>query len=68
MRVAIAEPGRFPVGVLYEGSPRPVFGESFTQKTGNQPFATLSPVGKEAIVERLARLTWPSQAHKGERS
>jgi len=68
MRMAIAEPGRFPAGVLYEGTRRPVFGDAFTQQTDNRPLATLRPIDKEAIVERLARMTWPAQAHKGERS
>ncbi len=67
LRAALAEPGRFPIGVLYEGPPRPVFGEAFTQQTDNQPFAVLRPVGKEAVVERLARSTWPAEAHKGGR-
>ncbi len=68
LSAAMPDPGRFPVGVLYEGPPRPVFAEEFTEKTQSQPFAALRSIGTEVIEERFARLTWPAQSHKGGRS
>jgi 2-oxoglutarate/2-oxoacid ferredoxin oxidoreductase subunit beta len=65
--LSAAMPGvdRFPLGVIYEGPDRPVFAEDYTKETGRHPLATLPPIGRDAIEERRARLTWP---RKGERA
>jgi 2-oxoglutarate ferredoxin oxidoreductase subunit beta len=40
---------RFPIGVLYEGSPGPVFGERFREVVSGEPLATLSPPTAKTI-------------------
>jgi 2-oxoglutarate ferredoxin oxidoreductase subunit beta len=48
-----------PIGVIYEGSPRPVFGERYRNRAGSGPLAELPPLGKEEIEQRLACMRWP---------
>lgn len=48
-----------PVGVIYRGTPRPVFGGRYRKGIGDRPLAELPPVERDEIEARLARMRWP---------
>jgi 2-oxoglutarate ferredoxin oxidoreductase subunit beta len=48
-----------PIGVIYQGSSRPVFGTSYRNLVGDGPLAELLPLEKTEIQQRLARMRWP---------
>lgn len=48
-----------PLGVIYKGNPRPVFGARYREKIGDGPLAGFSPLRKEEIEARLTRMRWP---------
>lgn len=48
-----------PVGVIYQGFPRPVFGARYRKMVVDGLLAELLPSGKTEIEQRLARMRWP---------
>lgn len=48
-----------PIGVIYQGSSRPVFGTRYRKRVGDGPLAELLPLGRTEIEQRLARMRWP---------
>jgi len=48
-----------PIGVIYQGSSRPVFGTRYRNLVGDGPLAELLPLEKTEIQQRLARMRWP---------
>lgn len=51
----LAEEGRAPLGVIYRGAPRPVFGERFRARFGAAPLAGMEPLGEQAFSALLGR-------------
>jgi len=47
----------FPVGILYQPPPRPLFAESYRRRVGDGPLYELPRVGRPILEERLARTT-----------
>jgi len=48
-----------PIGVLYRGHARPVFGDRYRERIGERPLAELAPLGKAEVEERIAHMRRP---------
>lgn len=59
LQVALKSDYPLPIGVIYQGSPRQVFGARYQERVGDGPLAELLPLGKTEIQQRLARMRWP---------
>ena len=54
LETALAQGNRIPIGVLYEGPPRPLFAERYRKRMGEQPLAELPLIRQKTIAARLA--------------
>ena len=53
--LAASQRERIPIGILYEGPPRPVFADRHLKRTAGRALASLEPVKEDEITSRLAR-------------
>jgi 2-oxoglutarate ferredoxin oxidoreductase subunit beta len=54
---------RIPIGIYYQGPPRPTFGGRFRESTGSRALAALDPIGAELTGNLLSEFRQPSVSH-----
>jgi len=55
--LALEAPERFPVGVLYETTPRETFASSYRERIGDRPLHRLPPIDRTVIDRHLENMT-----------
>ncbi len=55
LSLAMETADRFPIGVLYRGPAREIFGERYRERVGSKPMAALGRLSREEVTHRLER-------------